>query len=296
MQGNGMKSVAGEGEDGFLIYLSPVGRGRPRVARSGEGELTIESPIPPHPDPLPTGEREIVPKNVLRVPARSEKKAANQAASKSGFAPWKNQLRLPSATARRWAEKLSCSARSAHQNHLSASRVHMSLSSMSLVALAMRRHSSAFLRNSAKGVGGMAVLRGRQTSDPGRTRDGRESSSHGLKWANRGVDRDGTGAGEGDDKGMSRQLSFTSPRLRGEVGEQSEPGEGTLRLAFVARQPLTPTLSCRSRMFPASAVLKLPNSRTPEFGCKRGEGKTVPKRTWGGPLRGPCMERTNGVH
>jgi len=46
-----------------LLHLSPLGRGRPpkqsraRRRRAGEGRLPIESLNPPHPDPLPTGER-----------------------------------------------------------------------------------------------------------------------------------------------------------------------------------------------------------------------------------------------
>src|ERR1700683_103635 len=41
------------------IHLSPRGRGRPRVARAGEGVRSqIDSSVPPHPNPLPAGERE----------------------------------------------------------------------------------------------------------------------------------------------------------------------------------------------------------------------------------------------
>ena len=42
------------------LFTSPIGRGRlPSAARkSGEGLQPIENPSPPHPDPLPAGERE----------------------------------------------------------------------------------------------------------------------------------------------------------------------------------------------------------------------------------------------
>jgi hypothetical protein len=40
-----------------------------------------------------------------------------------------------------------------------------------------------------------------------------------------------------------RTLLFTSPRVRGEVGERSEPGEGDSQLVRLKKLPLTPTLS-----------------------------------------------------
>ena len=44
---------------GFYFHLSPLGRGRERSERvRGVGILTANS-VPPHPNPLPTGEREI---------------------------------------------------------------------------------------------------------------------------------------------------------------------------------------------------------------------------------------------
>src|SRR5216683_1188106 len=39
-----------------LLFTSPVGRGR--RAASGEGLRPLETPLPPHPNPLPQGERE----------------------------------------------------------------------------------------------------------------------------------------------------------------------------------------------------------------------------------------------
>ncbi len=44
-----------------------------------------------------------------------------------------------------------------------------------------------------------------------------------------------------------RNLSSTSPRLRGEVGERSEPGEGGSRQTEPVKEPLTPTLSPQER-------------------------------------------------
>jgi hypothetical protein len=40
---------------------------------------------------------------------------------------------------------------------------------------------------------------------------------------------------------------FTSPRLRGEVGLRSNPGEGDSPRVPLLRQPLTPTLSPQAR-------------------------------------------------
>ena len=39
-------------------FTSPMGRGRIAERHPGEGLWTIESPRPPHPNPLPNGERE----------------------------------------------------------------------------------------------------------------------------------------------------------------------------------------------------------------------------------------------
>jgi hypothetical protein len=43
------------------IHLSPVGRGRANEVSEGEGDRMVQnvrSPVPPHPNPLPNGERE----------------------------------------------------------------------------------------------------------------------------------------------------------------------------------------------------------------------------------------------
>jgi hypothetical protein len=49
------------------------------------------------------------------------------------------------------------------------------------------------------------------------------------------------------EKELYRECVLTSPRLRGEVGLRSNPGEGdsqrTLKLRRLLKQPLTPTLS-----------------------------------------------------
>jgi hypothetical protein len=43
-----------------LGFTSPMGRGRiwREAANPGEGPCSLDRPIPPHPNPLPNGERE----------------------------------------------------------------------------------------------------------------------------------------------------------------------------------------------------------------------------------------------
>jgi urease accessory protein len=49
-------------------HLSPVGRGRPRKTRAGEGDQSrIVNSAPPHPNPLPAGDREQAPADVAAL-------------------------------------------------------------------------------------------------------------------------------------------------------------------------------------------------------------------------------------